>query len=255
MPIEAVLGHRDASPINSKRAKRALIQNMEGRALCRATVPRWVMTLRASRRGLVPPFIAMDVLRAANAREAEGHRVIHLEVGQPGTPAPAAVLDAARAALDRDKIGYTDAEGIREGLREAIAEHYRAQYGIAVDPAEDRGDHRVVGGVPASPSSPRSSPATGSRWPRRSLSRLSQHPVGAGPRNRADRGLARTRITSRIRKPSSPTSPRSRRPHCRQPGQPDRHDDRARRPQAALRLLPRARHPARLGRHLSRPHL
>ncbi len=93
------------------------------------------MTLGPSRRGLVPPFIAMDVLRAANAREAEGHRVIHLEVGQPGTPAPAAVLDAARTALDRDKIGYTDAEGIAP-LRAAIAGHYRAQYGIAVDPAE-----------------------------------------------------------------------------------------------------------------------
>jgi aspartate/methionine/tyrosine aminotransferase len=93
------------------------------------------MTFGPSRRGLVPPFIAMDVLRAANAREAEGHRVIHLEVGQPGTQAPAAVLDAAHAALDRDKIGYTDAEGIAK-LREAIAGHYRAQYGVAVDPAE-----------------------------------------------------------------------------------------------------------------------
>src|SRR6185437_13601891 len=93
------------------------------------------MTLRASRRGLVPPFIAMDVLRAANAREAEGERVIHLEVGQPGTPAPRAVLEAARAALDRDKIGYTDAEGIAP-LRAAIAGHYRTQYGIEVDPAE-----------------------------------------------------------------------------------------------------------------------
>lgn len=93
------------------------------------------MNLRASRRGLVPPFIAMDVLRAANAREAAGERVIHLEVGQPGTPAPQAVRDAARAALDREKIGYTDAEGIPE-LREAIARHYRTQYGVAVDPAE-----------------------------------------------------------------------------------------------------------------------
>ncbi|HEX3885452.1 MAG TPA: aminotransferase class I/II-fold pyridoxal phosphate-dependent enzyme [Stellaceae bacterium] len=93
------------------------------------------MTLRASRRGLVPPFIAMDVMRAANAREATGERVIHLEVGQPGTPAPAAVLEAARAALANNKIGYTDAEGIAP-LRAAIAGHYRAQYGIEVDPAE-----------------------------------------------------------------------------------------------------------------------
>ena len=49
------------------------------------------MSLRVSRRGLVPPFIAMDVLRAANEREAAGADVIHLEVGQPGTAAPAAV--------------------------------------------------------------------------------------------------------------------------------------------------------------------
>src|ERR1700690_4364467 len=93
------------------------------------------MTLRASRRGLVPPFIAMDVLRAANAREAAGERVIHLEVGQPGTPAPQAVLDAARQALAGDRIGYTDAAGIAP-LREAIAGHYQRQYGVAVDPAE-----------------------------------------------------------------------------------------------------------------------
>jgi aspartate/methionine/tyrosine aminotransferase len=77
----------------------------------------------------------MDVLRAANDREAAGHSVIHLEVGQPGTPAPAAVLDAARAALGDNRIGYTDALGIAP-LREAIAGHYRAEYGVAVDPAE-----------------------------------------------------------------------------------------------------------------------
>jgi aspartate/methionine/tyrosine aminotransferase len=93
------------------------------------------MTLRVSRRGLVPPFIAMDVLRAANARAAAGARVIHLEVGQPGTPAPQKVLDAARRALADDRIGYTDAEGIPP-LREAIAADYRARYGVAVDPAE-----------------------------------------------------------------------------------------------------------------------
>src|SRR5947209_12855352 len=88
-----------------------------------------------SRRGLVPPFIAMDVLRAANAAEAAGRSVIHLEVGQPGTPAPQPVLDAARRALTEDRIGYTDALGIPP-LREAISGHYREQYGVAVDPAE-----------------------------------------------------------------------------------------------------------------------
>jgi aspartate/methionine/tyrosine aminotransferase len=93
------------------------------------------MPLGPSRRGLVPPFIAMDVLREAVAREAAGHSIIHLEVGQPGTPAPRAVLDAARAALAEDKIGYTDALGIAP-LRAAIALHYRERYGVAVDAAE-----------------------------------------------------------------------------------------------------------------------
>jgi aspartate/methionine/tyrosine aminotransferase len=93
------------------------------------------MSLGPSRRGLVPPFIAMDVMRAANRREAAGERVIHLEVGQPGTPAPRAVLEAARRALAGNRIGYTDAEGI-PALREAIAADYRERYGVAVDPAE-----------------------------------------------------------------------------------------------------------------------
>ena len=93
------------------------------------------MPLTPSRRGLVPPFIAMDVLRAANAREAAGHSVIHLEVGQPGTAAPQAVLDAARAALAQDRLGYTDALGM-PSLREAIARHYQDQYSLAVEPAD-----------------------------------------------------------------------------------------------------------------------
>jgi aspartate/methionine/tyrosine aminotransferase len=93
------------------------------------------MSLRPSRRGLVPPFIAMDVLRAANEREAAGAEILHLEVGQPGTPAPEPVLEAAHRALVSEPIGYTDALGIAP-LRQAIATHYTAQYGVVVDPGE-----------------------------------------------------------------------------------------------------------------------
>ena len=91
------------------------------------------MPLKLARRGQVPPFIAMDVLRAANERAASGEDVLHLEVGQPSTPAPAAVLAAARTALERETLGYTDALGL-PALREAIAAHYAEQYGIALDP-------------------------------------------------------------------------------------------------------------------------
>ncbi len=89
------------------------------------------MASKQSRRGSIPPFIVMDVMRAANAREIARGDVIHLEVGQPSTPAPAGVLAAAERALRSDKLGYTDAFGIMP-LRRAIAEHYRAWYGVEV---------------------------------------------------------------------------------------------------------------------------
>lgn len=91
------------------------------------------MALKVARRGLVPAFIVMDVLRAANEREAAGEKVLHLEVGQPGTPAPTPVRAAAKAALEDARIGYTDSMGLRS-LRVRIARHYADVYGIEVDP-------------------------------------------------------------------------------------------------------------------------
>ena len=91
------------------------------------------MALKTSRRGTVPPFIAMDVLAAAQARERAGSEVLHLEVGQPSSPAPAAVRATAAAALDREVLGYTVALGIPP-LRRRIARHYLDRYGVTVDP-------------------------------------------------------------------------------------------------------------------------
>ena len=50
-----------------------------------------------SARGNIPSFIVMDVMRAAQAQEAAGYSIIHMEVGQPGTPAPQAARLAASA--------------------------------------------------------------------------------------------------------------------------------------------------------------
>lgn len=82
------------------------------------------MPLKVARRAAVPPFIAMEVLRAANERAAAGEKVLHLEIGQPDTGAPAAVLEAAARALKTHRLGYTEAMGIPP-LRAAIAAHYR----------------------------------------------------------------------------------------------------------------------------------
>ncbi|MBT4890996.1 MAG: aminotransferase class I/II-fold pyridoxal phosphate-dependent enzyme [Rhodospirillales bacterium] len=91
------------------------------------------MTLKVAKRGNVPPFIVMDVMRAADEREAAGEDVLHLEVGQPGTSAPEAVIKAAELALREDNIGYTVALGIPK-LRERISRHYQNFYGLTVSP-------------------------------------------------------------------------------------------------------------------------
>jgi aspartate/methionine/tyrosine aminotransferase len=91
------------------------------------------MTRKASRRGTIAPFIVMDVMRAANERAAEGGDVLHLEVGQPAAGPPRAVLEAAKAAIDGERLGYTDAFGL-PSLRRRIAAYYKEAHGVEVDP-------------------------------------------------------------------------------------------------------------------------
>jgi aspartate/methionine/tyrosine aminotransferase len=90
--------------------------------------------LTPSARSDVPPFIVMDVMAAAARIEARGGRVVHMEVGQPAAPAPRTARAAAKAALDRADIGYTEALGI-PALRERIARHYAQMHDAEVDPA------------------------------------------------------------------------------------------------------------------------
>ncbi|WP_417725065.1 pyridoxal phosphate-dependent aminotransferase [Salipiger sp.] len=90
--------------------------------------------MRNSRRGAVDPFIVMDVMEAARAAEEAGRHIIHMEVGQPGTPAPAAARKALAKAMEAGSLGYTVALGIPE-LRRRIARLYKDWYGVEVDPA------------------------------------------------------------------------------------------------------------------------
>ena len=62
--------------------------------------------LAPSARSNVPPFMVMDVMQAAAALEARGKKIIHMEVGQPGTPAPKAALAAVAGALPAEGIRF-----------------------------------------------------------------------------------------------------------------------------------------------------
>jgi len=96
------------------------------------------MTLKTGRGASAPPFLVMDVITAANARQAAlppaAPHVIRMEVGQPGTGAPAGAVAAVIAALRAGApMGYTEAFGLRS-LRARIARHYADWYGVEVAP-------------------------------------------------------------------------------------------------------------------------
>ena len=95
--------------------------------------------LKTGRGADAPPFRVMDVIAQANARQAAlppgAPHIIRMEVGQPGTGAPAGAVAAAQAALAGGaSLGYTEALG-RPSLRARIAAHGQDWYGHAVDPA------------------------------------------------------------------------------------------------------------------------
>ena len=95
--------------------------------------------LKVGRTAQIPPFRVMDVIAAANARQAalppHAPHIIRMEVGQPGTGAPAGAVAAARQALEGGgALGYTEAFG-RASLRARIAAHGQDWYGFEADPA------------------------------------------------------------------------------------------------------------------------
>ena len=89
--------------------------------------------MQVSSRSLVDPFIVMDVMERARSLEAAGRSIIHMEVGQPGTPAPAGALAGLAAAMQAGPLGYTVALGLPE-LRAGIAALYQRWYGVTLNP-------------------------------------------------------------------------------------------------------------------------
>ena len=89
--------------------------------------------MRVSRRSAVDPFIVMDVMEAARAAEAAGRHIIHMEVGQPATGAPAIARQRLCAEMEQGPLGYTVALG-RPDLRAGIAALYGEWYDLDLDP-------------------------------------------------------------------------------------------------------------------------
>lgn len=89
----------------------------------------------AARTRHLRPEGAYHVLAQAQALEAAGRNIIHLEVGEPDFLASEEILDAGVEALRSGRARYVPPAGIRP-LREAIAAVAGAQRGIEIAPAQ-----------------------------------------------------------------------------------------------------------------------
>ena len=89
----------------------------------------------AGRTREIEPFLAVAVFQRAQALERQGVDVIHLEFGEPDFDTPAVIREAAERALKDGRTRYAHTLGILP-LREAIAEHYHARYGVTVSPEQ-----------------------------------------------------------------------------------------------------------------------
>lgn len=88
--------------------------------------------LLARRMSFLAPEGAYAVLSQAQELERNGKSIIHLEMGQPDSPTPKHIVEAAVQALRVGKTKYTPSLGILP-LRHSIAESLSAFYGCEVD--------------------------------------------------------------------------------------------------------------------------
>ena len=77
---------------------------------------------------------AFGVLAKAQALEAKGMDVIHLEIGEPDFDTPENIRNAAKKSLDQGQTHYCNSQGI-VALRSVIAEKLGETRNIDMDPA------------------------------------------------------------------------------------------------------------------------
>jgi aspartate aminotransferase len=88
------------------------------------------MTKLAERTKLIKPSVTLAIAAKASKLRAEGIDVVNFSAGEPDFDTPQRIKDAAIEALRKGMTKYTDVKGI-EPLREAIAEKYQREHGLA----------------------------------------------------------------------------------------------------------------------------
>lgn len=91
------------------------------------------MKVFAERIREIEPFHVMEVLIRARQLESQGVDIVHMEVGEPDFVTAAPIIHAGQQALAQGATHYCQTLGI-PALREAIAGHYKRQYGLSLAP-------------------------------------------------------------------------------------------------------------------------
>ena len=78
----------------------------------------------------IKPFHVMKLLERAKELEAQGPKIIHMEVGEPDFTTPEPIIQAGHQARTD---GYTHYRHMPE-LRQAIAAHYQRRFGLDIEP-------------------------------------------------------------------------------------------------------------------------
>ena len=89
--------------------------------------------MKNSKRSKVDSFIVMDVMESARKAESKGQHIIHMEIGQPGTPAPKIAKEYLSKKIHSNNLGYTVSLGLPE-LRKKISKLYGEWYNLDLNP-------------------------------------------------------------------------------------------------------------------------
>src|SRR6187431_344351 len=89
----------------------------------------------ADRMGRLGTESAFEVLSRARALEAQGRKVVHLEIGEPDFDTPANIVQAGVQALNKGWTHYGPAAGLPD-LKAAIAEEMLRTRGFKPSPDE-----------------------------------------------------------------------------------------------------------------------
>ncbi|WP_375210558.1 pyridoxal phosphate-dependent aminotransferase [Hyphomonas jannaschiana] len=78
----------------------------------------------------IDPFRAITISKRAHELKEEGRSILHMEFGQPSTPAPKAAIARSHEVLDTDPMGYWESQP----LKARICQHYKDMYGVDITP-------------------------------------------------------------------------------------------------------------------------